>query len=186
MHLARTLPVLLLMAAAAPSQRYIVDAAASDVSAKVAFFGLSSKTARFPQVSGGVTLAADDPERIDLTVTIDARAITEPDKVTLERLRGPRFFDVEKHPTIVFRGQRMRLIGDRTAEVAGQLSARGVTRTATLSVRFAEPPSEADGRRPLELTGEIVIDRRNFGMTAYPLIVGRKVRVSIRAVLVPV
>ncbi len=180
----RIVPALLLIGAAAP-QRYTIDAAQSEVSAKVAFFGLASKTARFPQVSGGITLAADDPERIDLIVTIDARTITAPDKVTLERLRGPRFFDVEKHPTIVFRGQRMRLIDDRNTEVAGRLSARGVTRPATLSVRFAEPPLQADGRSPLELTAETVIDRRDFGMTAYPLIVGRKVRISIRAVLVP-
>lgn len=184
MRFARILPALLLVGGA-PPQRYTIDAAQSEVSARVAFFGLASKTARFPQVSGGITLAADDPERIDLTVTIDARTITAPDKVTLERLRGPRFFDVENHPTIVFRGQRMRIDGDRNAEVAGRLTARGVTRPATLSVRFAEPPLHADGRRPLGLTGETMIDRRDFGMTAYRFIVGRKVRISIQAVLAP-
>lgn len=184
MRLLRALPVLLLLGAA-PVRHYAIDPAASEVSARVAFFGFSSKTARFPKVTGGITLSPTAPERIDLAVMLDAGALTAPDTVTLGRLRGPRFFDVARYPTIVFRGQTMRLTGSRDAEIAGQLTARGVTRPATLAVRFAEPPTEADGLRPLRLEGETVIDRRDFGMTAYPLIVGRKVKITIRAVLVP-
>lgn len=180
----RVVPALLLIGAA-PTHRYTVDAAQSQVSARVAFFGLASKTAQFPKVSGGITLARDTPERIDLTVNLDARALTAPDSMTLARLKGPAFFDVARHPTVVFRGDTMRLIGDTTAIIAGQITARGVTRPATLTVRFASPPLLADGRRPLSLDGETVIDRREFGMTAYPLIVGRKVKIRIRAALVP-
>lgn len=184
MRCLRVVPALLLIGAA-PAHRYTIDPAQSQVSAKVAFFGLASKTAHFPKLSGELTLSPDTPDRIDLTVTLDARSLTAPDKVTLERLRGPRFFDVAHHPTIVFRGQRMRLTGDHEAEVAGRITALGVTLPATLSVRFAEPPLQADGSRPLELTGETVIDRRAFGMTAYPFVVGRNVRIRIRAALVP-
>lgn len=180
----RALAALALLGAA-PAQRYAVDAAASDVTAKVAFFGLASKTARFPAVSGGITLAPGDPEQIDLIVTLDARALTAPDRVTLARLKGPAFFDVERYPIVQFRGERMRLTGELTATIAGQITARGVTRPATLKVRFASPPLSADGRDPLRLDGETVIDRRDFGMTAYPLIVGQKVKIRIRAVLVP-
>ncbi len=175
----------LLLIGAAPAHRYAIDAEESQVSARVAFFGLASKTAHFPKISGGITLSSDTPERIDLTVNLDATGLTAPDRVTLARLKGPAFFDVARHPTIVFRGDRMRFTGESSARIAGQITARGVTRPATLEVRFASPPLHADGRQPLVLEGETVIDRREFGMTAYPLIVGRKVKIRIRAALVP-
>ena len=184
MRVLRVLPALLLIGAA-PGQRYVIDPAKSEVSARVAFFGLASRTARFPKVSGGIELSSDDRERIDLSVRIDATALTAPDRVTLARLKGPRFFDVARHPTIIFAGRTMTMTGARKAQIGGELTARGVTRPATLAVTFAAPPLEGGGRTPLNLEGETRIDRRDFGMTAYPLIVGSKVRIRIRAVLVP-
>lgn len=180
----RVVPALLLIGAA-PAERYSIDAAQSQVSARVAFFALASKTAHFPKVSGGIILSRDTPERIDLTVNLDATALTAPDNVTLARLKGSAFFDVARFPTVVFRGDTMRLTGETSATIAGQITARGVTRPATLAVRFSSPPLRADGRKPLILDGETVIDRGEFGMTAYPLIVGRKVTIRVHATLVP-
>lgn len=183
MRALRALPVLLLIGAA-PPQRYSIDPARTDVSAKVAFFGLASKTARFPRASGGITLDPANPERIELAITLDATALTAPDGVTLARLRGPKFFDVANHPTIAFTGSIMRVTSDRDATVAGRLTARGVTRPAVLAVRFDAPPKRIAGSAPLALDATTTIDRRDFGMTAYPLIVGRKVTITIRATFV--
>lgn len=184
MRLSRALLALLLVAAA-PPRHYTIDPAASEVTAKVAFFGLASKTARLPKVAGGITLSPNDPRQIDLTVKIDAAALTAPDSVTLARLKGPKFFDVARYPTILFVGRTMTMTGERSAQIAGHITARGVARPATLAVRFTAPPLSAGTQTPLALDGETVIDRREFGMTAYPLIVGRNVRIRIRATLVP-
>jgi len=180
----RILP-LLLLSAASPGHRYTIDASRSDVSAKVAFFGIGSKTARFPAVSGGIILAEQQPQRIDLEVVLDATALTATDSLTRDRVKGPRLFPVAQISRGNFPGQTLVPTRHREAEVTGQITARGVTRPATLKVRFATPPQRADGRSPLLLTGETTIDRRDFGMTSYPVIVGRMVRIVIRAALVP-
>lgn len=185
MQLLSVLPALLLVAASAPERRFTIDSLASEVSAKVAFFGLASKVARFPEVSGSIALSADGSEQIDLTVRIDATALQAPDRITLARLKGAAFFDVARYPTIVFAGRNMTMTSDRTARVAGLLTARGVTKPATLAVEFDKPPQRANGRESLTLSGETAIDRRDFGMTAYPLIVGRRVTVRMRVKLVP-
>jgi polyisoprenoid-binding protein YceI len=65
------------------------------------------------------------------------------------------------------------------------VTARGVTRPARLTVTFDVPPASVTGREPIALTATTTIDRRQFGMTAYPLIVGRKVTIRIRARMVP-
>jgi len=165
--------------------RFALDSSASDVSARVAFFGLASKTARFPAVTGRIALQPDRPDAIDLDVTIDARALRAGDTLTLDRLKGPAFFDVANHPTVRFSGTTMKATGPRTAQVSGQLTARGVTRPQVLSVTFDRDPATARGREAVGLVGRMTIDRRDYGMTAWSAIVGNKVDITIRSRMVP-
>lgn len=180
------LPAWLILASASPmSIRYDVDPAATSVSAKVAFFGLASKTASFPSVSGSATLAPGNPEEMRIDITLDAIALQAPDKVTLRRLRGEKFFWVEKYPTVRFQGEGLKLSDDRSGYVDGRLTARGVTKPVRLEITFDTPPAQATHGEPLRLTGKTTIDRREFGMTAYSLIVGKKVNIVIKARMVP-
>lgn len=176
---------LLLLAAAPLTQRYMLESEGSDVSAKVAFFGLASKTARFPKISGVALLPAGDPQDMSLEVTLDARALEAPDKVTLSRLRGPKFFWVEKYPTVTFRGEGLEMRDDRSGSVKGNLTARGVTQPVTLDVTFDNPPALASPGQSLALTATTTIDRRDFGMKSYSLIVGKMVDIRIRTRLTP-
>lgn len=165
-------------------QRYALDASASNVSAKVPFFGLASKTARFPRMQGAVTIVPGAPERAMIDVTFDATAIEAPDSVTLARLRGEKFFWVEKCPSIRFVGRSLKLTSATRGTVTGELTARGVTRPATLAVTFdADPVAQAG--KPVSFTGTTTIDRRQFGMKAYQLLVGNKVDITLRARMVP-
>ena len=180
------LPLLaLLVGAAEPTFHYHLDAARSDVAAKVAFFGLASKTAHFPKMKGAITLQPGRLDSIDLDVELDARALTAGDSVTLGRLKGPKFFDVERYPTIRFVGREMTMTGPVTAKVKGSITARGVTRPAILDVAFRAPPARATGQEAVQLSARTVIDRREFGMNAYGFIVGRNVAITINAQMVP-
>lgn len=180
------LPFLALFALAnigAP-QRYTLDASASNVSAKVPFFGLASKTARFPKMQGAVTIVPGAPERAVIDVTFDATAIEAPDAVTLGRLRGEKFFWVEKYPTIRFVGHALELSSPTRGMVSGELTARGVTRPAKLAVSFDADPIAMQGK-PVSFTGTTTIDRREYGMKSYQLIVGNKVDITLKARMVP-
>ena len=164
---------------------YAIDRQASAVSARVAFLLLASKTAEFPDISGTAEVLPGHPESLDLDVRIDARTLKAPDDVTLQRLRGDKFFWVARYPTIRFEGRGLVLTGPREGRISGRLTARGVTRPVTLTVRFDRSPDRVAAGEPLELTADARIDRRDFGMTAYPLIVARAVDIRITARLVP-
>ncbi|WFL77824.1 YceI family protein [Altererythrobacter arenosus] len=179
------LPILAALTIASSPLNYVLDASASSVSAKVAFFGLASKTAQFPNMAGSVRIAPEQPDKAFIAVTLDARKLTAPDEVTLKRLRGEKFFWVEKYPTIQFFGDRLTMIDARRAKVQGKLTARGVTREETLDVTFDTAPLTAPKGKAITLSGEMQIDRRDYGMTAYRLIVGRKVTIRMNARLVP-
>jgi polyisoprenoid-binding protein YceI len=179
------LALLLATAASAPPLRYQLDSTHSQVAAKVGVMGLTSKTARFPKMAGGISLSPERLETINLDVTLDASALVASDDTTTRQLRGPKFFDVERHPVVRFAGQRMTMTGPTSAKVDGTITARGVTRPTRLTVSFAQPTAKATGREPIALTASGTIDRREFGMTSYSMFVGKKVTITIRARMVP-
>ena len=169
---------------AAGDLRYVIDKSASRVDAKVAFLGIASKTAKFPDMSGTFNLSFADLEALDMVVDIDARTLTTGDSQT-KTLKGKSFFDVARHPTVRFVGKRLKMTGDKTADVEGLITARGITRPIQLKVTFSVPPFSTGGTQPISIVGTGVIDRRQFGMTAYPIIIGAMVNVTIRARMVP-
>lgn len=179
------LALLLIVAPSPAALSYRLDPAGSNVAAKVAFLGLGQRTASFPAVSGAIALSPAAMDRIDLNVRIDARQLTASDQLTTDRLRGKNFFDVARYPTIQFSGKALTMTGPTTGQVSGELTARGVTRPVKLAVNFSAPPARATGRDAIGLTGTTEINRRDFGMTAYSLIVGKKVTITIRTRLVP-
>lgn len=185
MRIALGLVLLLSSGAANPAYSFRLDEAGSEVNARVAFFGLASKTAHFPRIKGSIRLSPDRLDTIDLDVELDARALTAGDSVTQDRLKGQDFFDVVHYPAVRFSGHRMTMTGPVTATVAGEITARGITRPAQLSVAFRDPPARSTGHDPVVLTARTTINRRDFGMTAYPFVVGKKVAVTINARLVP-
>lgn len=178
------LAALTLANTASAPQRYALDASASNVAAKVPFFGLSSKTAKFPRMEGAVTIVPGAPEKAVIDVTFDATAIEAPDRVTLERLRGDKFFWVDKYPTIRFVGGALKLSSKTRGTVDGELTARGVTRPASLAVTFDADPVATAGK-PMSFTGTTTIDRRQFGMKSYQFIVGNKVDITLKARMIP-
>ncbi|MHA7819644.1 MAG: YceI family protein [Erythrobacter sp.] len=189
MNLFRLIALLLLAflptsgAVAETTLNYRLDARASEVTARVPFLGLSSKTARFPRMDGSVTIVPDRPEAAVVDVTFDARALEAPDETTLRRLRGEKFFWVERYPTIRFVGRSIHFSSPTRGKVTGELTARGVTNTETLDVTFASDPSTASGRS-VDFTGTMRIDRREYGMRSYQLIVGNKVNIQLSARMV--
>lgn len=172
-------------ASAPPAYRYRLDAPGSQVSARVAYFGVGHKTVRFPVMRGALRLVPERTEAIDLDVELDARALDAGGKTDSDYLKGKAFFDVANHPVVRFSGNRMTMTGETTARVDGRITARGVTRPAVLTVTFAQPPARASGRDPIALTATTAINRRDFGMTSFGLIVGKTVKITIRARLVP-
>lgn len=172
-------------APAADVLRYTIDAGASSVSAKVSFFGLASKTAKFPKMEGDVKIVAGRPDAARIDITFDATALEAPDTVTLERLRGDKFFWVEKYPEVRFVGEKLTLTGAKKGTVKGQLTARGVTKPATLEIEFDTAPLTAPKGQAIRFTGKTTIDRREFGMESYQLIVGNKVKITLNARMKP-
>lgn len=176
---------LVALAATGPTYRYQLDGAHSNVTARVSYLGLGNKAARFPAMRGTIRISPERLEDIDLSVELDARMMTAGNDSDTAYLRGESFFDVAHYPFVSFNGHHMTMTSPVTARVEGSITARGITRPATLAVTFRDPPARATGHDPIQITGRTTINRREFGMTSYALVVGKKVDIRIDARLIP-
>ena len=177
--------VALLAANAGAPRDYALDSVASEVKAKVSFMGLGSKSMTFPKMKGQVRIVPDAPKQASIDVTFDAAALEASDASTRDRLRGDKFFWVAKHPTVRFTGTSLAMTSPTRGTVAGKLTARGVTKRQTLEVVFEEDPDKAAANAPIRFTATTRIDRRDYGMTSYQLVVGNNVDVTMKARMVP-
>ena len=173
------------IAAAPPSYRYQLDGARSTVTARVSYLALGSKTAVFPAMKGSIRITPDRLGDIDLYVELDARALTAGSKSDTASLRGRDFFDVAHYPTVTFSGHQLVMTSPVTARLDGTITARSITRPASLAITFRDPPARATGRDPVQLRATTTIDRRQFGMTAYGWAIGKNVKITIDARMVP-
>ncbi len=127
----------------------------------------------FKNVHGKLVFDPKNPRDSQVEVRIDAKSIWtgEPDRDA--HLRSADFLDVEHYPEIAFTGKRVEVLGDHDYLVAGELTIRGVTREATLKVRYLgqwETPWWEDGldKGPKTRAGflaETTINRLDFGVS---------------------
>lgn len=120
-----------------------------------------------------------------LEVVIEANSLDTGNDELDVVLRGPGWFDADRHPTITFRSRRFLFEQDRLTAVDGELTMRGVTRPMRLEIaRIHCGSNPASGRRRCAADANATLQRSRFGMRGLPLI-GDEVRLRIQAMTCP-
>ena len=127
----------------------------------------------FKDVHGSLVFDPEDLTKSSTEVTIDARKIWTGEPERDDHLRSADFLDVEHFPEITFRGNQVTLLGQHEYQVMGELTIRGVTRPATLDVRYLghwQTPWWEDGvnKGPKTRAGFVAttkINRQDFGVS---------------------
>lgn len=127
----------------------------------------------FKNIKGKLVYDPKNPQGAQAEVRIDAKSIWtgEPDRDA--HLRSGDFLDVEHHPEIIFKSIQVTIIGDHDYVVRGHLTIRGVTREASLKVRYLgewQTPWWENGvdKGPKTRAGffaETTINRHDFGVS---------------------
>jgi polyisoprenoid-binding protein YceI len=139
---------------------YAVQTAPSTFAFAVRHSGVFWFRGGFSDVTG--TLTGDgDGLALAGAARVDSISVQEPE-VLRAHLLAADFFDAEQHPEIGFRSTAIRLAEDRTAEVEGELTIRGITRRIRAWGHWAAPrPADFGEVAGLEL--HTSLDRREFG-----------------------
>ena len=146
-------------------ETYILDPVHSQPTWEARHIGMSLQRGSFGKLSGKITLdRAAKKGTVD--ITIDANSVKPFDASLDPILRGPRFFNVEKFPTMEFKSNDVVFDGDRVVRVNGNFTMLGVTKPLTLQVADFKCGEHAYNKRPMcaaDATG--TIKRSEYGMT---------------------
>jgi polyisoprenoid-binding protein YceI len=163
---------------------YDVDQAHTTVEFIARHLMITKVRGRFGTFSGSVNVA-EVPEESSVEVTIDAGSVDTGQEQRDAHLRGPDFFDVEKHPTLTFKSTSVSLAGDDHWKVVGDLTVLGTTRPVVLDVEFDGANITPWGTRAVAFSASTEIDREDWGLTYNQaletggVVVGKKVRIEL-------
>jgi len=151
--------------AVAAEESFVVEPVHSQPTFETRHIGMSPQRGNFGKVSGKVTLdRAEKKGTVD--ITIDATSIRTFDTRLDAIVKGERFFNVEKFPTLTFKSDKMTFDGDRPVGVEGDLMMIGVTKPVSFKVVNVECGENPFNKKPTcgaEATA--TIKRSDWGMT---------------------
>jgi polyisoprenoid-binding protein YceI len=160
---------------------YVFDPTHTYPMFEIDHLGFSIQRGQFDAVRG--TLDYDPVQRTgSLEVIIDANSLDSGNEERDAILKGPGWFDVSRHPTITYRGQKLLFEGDRPVAVEGELTMLGVTQPVRLEFTRVKCGLNLAARKVgcgADATG--VLKRSQFGMRSGLPFVGDEVRLRIQA-----
>lgn len=169
-------------AASAEPVTYPLDPAHTQVAFSIDRFGFNRVLGRFESVTGEVTLDEANPANSSVRATIQVASVDSGHDTRDEHLREPRWLNAAAHPTIEFRSTSVRLTGERTAEVTGNLTLLGQTHPVTLNVTLNNlGPAPNNQRRMAGFSATGTLSRSAFGSTTGANVIGDSVSIQIEA-----
>jgi polyisoprenoid-binding protein YceI len=161
---------------------YAVEPNHTQVGFSVDHMGFTEYSGVFFKASGDLTLDPKTLAATKLDITVPVETVTTTSTVLDGELRGEKWLDGGKYPTMTFRSTKITRTGADTAEVAGQLTLHGVTQPVVLKARFVGAgvnPLDKSYTVGFQVTGDI--KRSDFGVKTYVPLIGDDVHLHIAA-----
>jgi polyisoprenoid-binding protein YceI len=159
---------------------YKLDTAHTETTFVIDRFGFTSVIGIFAKSEGMIWLdeAAPEKSRVEATVTVDS--LLTADATRDEHVKGERWLNAAKNPTMTFKSTKVEKTGDTTAKVTGDMTIMGVTQPVTLDVKLNKigtTPNSPKRQAGFTITG--TISRKAFGSAGAAGIIGDAVAIRI-------
>ena len=149
--------------AAGSLQAFSIDDVHSMALFRIQHMGSGQFWGRFNDVSGNFAFQPGSADGLRFDVTIKTESVDTGVPDLDKHLRSPDFFAVKDFPTMTFKSTKATKTGERTFEVAGELSMHGVTKPVTATLEYCGMADMGRGPRAgFEATFKV--KRSDFGM----------------------
>ena len=180
-------PILSAYAQPSPSQPppagvYTLEPHHTQVLFAINHLGFSTFYGTFSGASGTLKLIPGNPAYSQLDVSVPTASVTTINDTLNGELRGAEWLDATAFPTMTFHSTKITMTGPGTADVTGDLTLHGVTRSETLQAKLNAPgvnPMDKAYTIGFEVSGHI--KRSDFGVTKYVPLVSDDVQLIISA-----
>jgi polyisoprenoid-binding protein YceI len=168
--------------AAVQAGTYKLDPAHGKITWSVTHFGFSTYVGQFSHVDATLKV---DPKAVGATaldVTVDANSLGTLNPALDTHLKSKDFLDVAAFPSATFKATKVTQTGDKTADIAGELTLHGVTKPVVVHAVFNQGGvNPLDKKYSLGFAGTTEIARSDFGIKAYVPAISDKVTLTIEA-----
>lgn len=170
-------------AAAGEAVRYSLDPVHTRVMFAIEHAGFSNAIGTVSGSTGQLVFDADDWRVATLRASVPMARVDMGDAGWNKATLAGNLLDVEDHPEAVFISTRVEPIAPNRASVYGTLTLRGVSREILLDVtlnaakRHPLPPF----RRTVGFSATTTLSRKDFGIDAWPSVIGDAVELRIEA-----
>jgi len=180
-----------LVGGSASASEWSVDSTHSTVGFTVRHMMVTDVHGTFNKAQGTVDLDEKDPTKSKVNIDIDVASVDTRDAKRDEHLKSPDFFDAANHPKISFKSTQIKKAGKDKFKVTGDLTMRGVTKSATFDVSGPTQPIKNPWGmvvRGVSVSGKV--NRKDFNVSwnkaldGGGLIVGDEVKIQVDIELV--
>lgn len=165
---ALSLSLMVFLSAAAPAQAEPVRYDFDKSHTQILFFsdhgGFSKQEGEFREFDGHFIFDQQKPENSSIDVTIQTASIDMDMEKWDAHMKNEDFFNVEKFPAMTFKSTEIKVTGENTADITGDLTLLGVTKPATLHVTHNKSGDNMRGTYVSGFSAVATIDRTLWGM----------------------
>jgi polyisoprenoid-binding protein YceI len=163
---------------------WALDPAHSEIAFKVRHMMITNVKGEFRKFDASLVTDGKDFTKSTVDVTIDAASILTHEAQRDGHLKSADFFDVEKYPTLSFKGTSLTRVDEGQYKLMGILSIKDVSRQVELDVQFGGLSKDPWGQEKAGFSLDGKISRKDFGLTwnaaleTGGVLVGEEVRIS--------
>ena len=168
-----------MLSAAEDGHLYRIEQTSSKVG-----FCVNSKLSRiegnFKDFKGGISLNPGQDTNGQTMVLIKTGSLETGTGLVNSVIKGEDFFDVERHPEVLFVSDGFKWTGPETAVLTGKLTLRGITKDVIFNVKLTALDDEPiDQAERILVKATTSINRADFGMEALTSLVEGNVQLCM-------
>ena len=168
----------LFASAQAAVETYKIDPVHSSVGFTIRHF-FTNVPGTFTKFSGTIVVDRANLENSTVEARIEVASVDTRNGMRDDDLRSDKFFSAVKLPAITFKSTSWKKTGEDSYDVTGNLTIRDVTKEVVLKTKSL---GFGPGMKGAMLSGweaSTTLNRNDFGVTAYPKVLGDDVAVTI-------
>lgn len=150
----------------ATAAEYVIDTqgAHASINFKMIHLGMSNLRGRFDKFEGTFTYDEAAPENSSVMVTIDTASVNSNQADRDKHLRSADFLNVSEHPTATFKSTGIKVTGEKTGVITGDLTLNGITRSIQIQASHIGGGNDPWGGFRQGFTGTTKFALADFGI----------------------
>ena len=145
--------------------KWALDPTHSEIGFKIRHLMISNVSGNFNKFNVEVKTKGVDFENANVTASIDTKSINTNNQQRDEHLRNADFFEVETHPTILFKSTKVEKLDQENYKLHGNLTIKDTTHPVVLDVEYSGTAKDSWGNFKAGFTISGKFNRKDFGIS---------------------